>query len=589
MGLSIAIAGGIVCATLIGVVSILFSVTDQVYEVNSARSQNFDLENILIHTNVATSNLVATQNNNKVSLSLENTGLEKLWNYDNFNFIVTYTADIGGSPKLVSEQVTYNSAQSFGNQGCSTVPSSSSRWVIDSITNDLMDPRILNSHEIGSICIRLSNNIYSSSTVTVNLSTDSGKTTSDTTTSGPPTVPGVPTNLSATTVSSTQINLSWTAPSNGGSAITGYKIERESPVGGGWSTLVADTGSTSTSYSDTGLTRATQYNYRVSAINAIGTGSASSAANATTNSIVPGIPTGLTANAVSSSRIDLSWTAPADNGGSAITGYKIERESPVGGGWSTLVADTGSTSTSYSDTSLYANTQYNYRVSAINAIGTGSASSAANAITLVGSSTRLYFATSSTPSVSPSFDSWSETDSSVRRQLLTAKSASESLNAGTSLSWTAGNTQLDRQYVSPPMEAGISFSSATIKLQLACLEGSSLSNSVPRMSAKIVSLDGTTLRQTLLTIANYGTTSEYNIITLRNVQFANGDTLTGSYITASGDRLVIEIGHSDSSGTLPSAQCRYGAPTGTSDHGENDTETTVLVPWAEFSNTIRFQ
>ncbi|HEU5489048.1 MAG TPA: fibronectin type III domain-containing protein, partial [Candidatus Nitrosotalea sp.] len=199
------------------------------------------------------------------------------------------------------------------------------------------------------------------------------------------TAPQPPTGLTATATSSSQIDLSWNAPgSDGGSAITGYKIER-SINGGTFSILVANTADTATAYSDTGLTSNTNYAYRISAINSVGTSSPSNTASATTPVTItaPQPPTGLAATAISSSQINLSWSAPANNGGSAITGYKIERSIDSGSTWSTISSNTGSTATTFSDTSLAQNTAYTYQVSAINSVGTSSPSDTATATTFV--------------------------------------------------------------------------------------------------------------------------------------------------------------------------------------------------------------
>src|SRR5207249_7828442 len=194
--------------------------------------------------------------------------------------------------------------------------------------------------------------------------------------------PSPPTGLTATAVSSSQINLSWAPPTdNGGSAITGYKIERSTDGGTTWTVLVVNTGSATTMYSDTGLAPTITYAYRVSAINAVGTSAPSNIASARTL-VAPSPPIGLTATTASSSQIDLSWTAPADNGGSAITGYMIERSANGGSTWTTMVSNSGSTATTYSDTGLAAGTTYTYRVSAINSIGTSPPSNTASATTL---------------------------------------------------------------------------------------------------------------------------------------------------------------------------------------------------------------
>ena len=161
---------------------------------------------------------------------------------------------------------------------------------------------------------------------------------------------------------------------DGGSAITNYKVERESPIGGGWS-QIALLGVT-TSYSDNTVVGGTQYNYRVRAVNAIGDGAFGDPANATTPAGVPTAPQTLTATAISATRIDLGWNAPTSDGGSTITGYKIERESPIGNGF-TFLTNVGVVY-NYSDTTCVTSTQYNYRVFAINGVGTGPASNEAD-------------------------------------------------------------------------------------------------------------------------------------------------------------------------------------------------------------------
>jgi PKD repeat protein len=101
----------------------------------------------------------------------------------------------------------------------------------------------------------------------------------------PPSVPDAPTSLVAMAIDDTSIGLTWDAPvDDGGSALTGYQIEAETPIGGGWSVLTADTGDTMTTAVIAGLTASTEYNFRVSAINAIGTGPASNEDDATTDS-----------------------------------------------------------------------------------------------------------------------------------------------------------------------------------------------------------------------------------------------------------------------------------------------------------------
>lgn len=207
-------------------------------------------------------------------------------------------------------------------------------------------------------------------------STSTTSTSASTPTGAPKTPPGQPTGLTAT-AGNTQVSLSWTAPaSSGGTSITDYVVQYRLTGAGSWSTF-ADGTSTTASATVTGLTNASGYDFQVAAVNSAGTGTYSSTATATPTSsaTVPAQVTGLTATP-GNAQVALSWSAPS-NGGSAITDYLVEQR--VGAGsWST-VTDGVSTVTSYTVTGLTNGTGYGFRVSAINAIGTGTASTEATA------------------------------------------------------------------------------------------------------------------------------------------------------------------------------------------------------------------
>ena len=176
----------------------------------------------------------------------------------------------------------------------------------------------------------------------------------------PVTTPGAPRGLTAT-AGDAQVSLSWQAPgSNGGAAITGYRVYQgtsKKPVAS-----VTGTGTTVKN-----LTNGTVYSFKVTAVNKAGEGPASGAASATPTAKVtkPGLPNGLTASP-GDGKVTLSWKAPGSGGGTGISGYEIYRGTSPGGESGTPVNASLVAGTSYTVTGLTNGTRYYFTVAAVN-------------------------------------------------------------------------------------------------------------------------------------------------------------------------------------------------------------------------------
>ena len=191
--------------------------------------------------------------------------------------------------------------------------------------------------------------------------------------------------LAKITGSSTSLTATWTKPDlNGGPDIAGYDVQYRERPSGDWEDF-AHTGTALTT-TLTGLTADTSYQARVRAENGETDSDWSEPSDAVrTNAAdmtgVPDAPGDLTATAEGETRIVLAWAAPSNDGGSAVTGYRIEVSEDVGLSWTDLVADTAGTDTTYIHAGLSAGTTRHYQVRAINAEGESGASAVAGATT----------------------------------------------------------------------------------------------------------------------------------------------------------------------------------------------------------------
>ena len=356
----------------------------------------------------------------------------------------------------------------------------------------------------------------------------------DTTTT---TVPGAPTGLTATASGTSAIDLAWTAPSNdGGSAITGYRIEVSSDGVSSWTDLVADTDNTNTTYEDhfpAGTTR----HYRVSAINSVGTGAASNVATLT----VPGAPTGLMATASGTNTINLSWTAPSNDGGSAISGYRIEVSSDGGSSWISLVVDTDDTNTTYEDRQPAGTTRH-YRVSAINSVGTGAASNvddATTATTTLSTDATLSALALSGGTLAPTFVSTMETYTATVGNSVTATTVTATpTHSGATVAFKDGD---DNALTSP---VSLAVGDNVIK-------------------AEVTAEDTTTMKTYMVTVTRAGTITTPPEIVTGGVQVTSTPATGDTYVL--GETIAITVTFDkavtvDTSGGTPRIQFRLGPP-----------------------------
>jgi chitodextrinase len=302
--------------------------------------------------NTATSTGVAVKVSNIADTTPPTVSITGPANGTSVSGTVSVTANAGDNVGVASVQFQLDGA----NLGAlDTVSPYSVSWSTATATNA--------SHLLTAIAKDAAGNSTTSTAVTVTVNN-----AADTT---PPTV-SITAPVNGATVSGT-VSVTANASDNVGVASVQFQLDganlgaldTTSPYSFSWATTTATNAS---------------HTLRAIAKDAAGNSTTSTAVTVTVNNVAdttpPSVPAGLSATAISSSQINLSWTASTDNVG--VTGYNIYRAGVKIG---------TAPSTSYQDAGLNASTSYGYNVSAFDAAGNTSAqSTGASATTQAASS-----------------------------------------------------------------------------------------------------------------------------------------------------------------------------------------------------------
>jgi hypothetical protein len=177
-------------------------------------------------------------------------------------------------------------------------------------------------------------------------------------------------------------DLSWTVPlGDNGSAVTGYVVEY-SDNGEIW--LPVSDAVVGSSTTVTGLVNGTSYIFHVAAVNGVGQGAFSESSPFVVPAGIPWAPSDVVA-VRGDGVVDLSWSAPLSDNGSAVTGYLVDYSLDDGETWVQAAGeDAPFAATTLALRELENGVVYVFRVAATNAVGSSEYSAWSDAVTPAG-------------------------------------------------------------------------------------------------------------------------------------------------------------------------------------------------------------